>query len=254
MWSWFQFSFTVHFILVDLYLVTACLMWPYFNTPLKGHIRHIWLYLIKLISETRRGTKVNIYIFIVLLLIKKSVCFTLSIDNHICITGDKNVRAILGDSIYNMPMRRTGNRGNVDHLRNGRFEIIPLAYRMGKIFMSKLCGSWLRWSNDRGKYTTFRFREIAEDGRRYFHIISDDFPTYYVTMGMFSWYVRCTKGDPRGVIDDTWDIQILDYHYEDCYILCTRDGNYMSADCSQRIHGKRGGIDERRMFFIRQIN
>ena len=75
-------------------------------------------------------------------------------------------------------------------------------------------------------------------------------------MGVFSWYVRCKKGDPKESPDCTWDIQRLDYDYndDDCYTLCTRDGNYMSADCTQRMHGQRGGISEKRMFFIRKIN
>ena len=29
---------------INLYLATSCLMWPYFNLPLKVHIRHVWLY------------------------------------------------------------------------------------------------------------------------------------------------------------------------------------------------------------------
>lgn len=158
--------------------------------------------------------------------------------------------------INNMPVRRTGNRRNLDHLSSGRFEITPLAYRMAIIFMADICGSWLRWSNSSSRSTTFTFREITQDDRRYFHIFSADFPNWYVTMGVFSWYVRCKKGDPKESPDCTWDIQRLDYDCNDdgCYTLCTRDGNYMSADCTQRMHGQRGDINEKRIFFIRQVN
>ena len=254
MWSWFQFSFTVHFILVDLYLVTTCLMWPFCNIPWKGHIKYVWLYLIKLISETRRGTKVNIYIFIVLLLIKKSVCFTLSIDNPICITGDKNVRTILGYVIQNMLVRRPGNNRNLDHLLSGSFIIIPLAYRTSKLFVYIRCCPLLRWSNGSNRNTAFTFRRITEDGRIYFQILTADLPNRHVTMGVLSLYARCRLGEPKGCIDDTWDIQRLEYTDEDCYVLCTKDGNYLSAGIMGRMHGKRGGINEKRMFFIRNIN
>jgi hypothetical protein len=29
---------------LHLYLATTCLKWPYFNDPLEGHIRQVWLY------------------------------------------------------------------------------------------------------------------------------------------------------------------------------------------------------------------
>ena len=161
-----------------------------------------------------------------------------------------------GYVINNMPVRRTGNRRNLDHLSSGRFQIIPFAYRLAILFISDVCGSWLRWSNGSKKYTTFTFREITQDGRGYFNIYSADFPNLSVTMGMPSWYVRCTNGDPKESPDCTWDIQRFDYDYnnEDCYTMCTRDGNYMSAGCTRRMHGQRGGISEKRMFFIRRIN
>jgi len=28
----------------NLYIVTTCLIWPYFNVPLEGHTRQVWLY------------------------------------------------------------------------------------------------------------------------------------------------------------------------------------------------------------------
>ena len=143
---------------------------------------------------------------------------------------------------------------NLDDLNNGRFEIRPLAYRMGRLFKSELYGSWLRWSNDWSRHTAFTFRPITEGDKRYFHIFSADFPDCYVTMGLFSWYVRCTHGDPTGDIDGTWEIQRLEYNNGYCNTLCTKDGNYMRADGTRRIHGQRGGISEKSMFFINKLN
>ena len=66
-----------------------------------------------MISERRCGTKVDIYIFILLLLIKKSVCFTLSIDKLIHITEEEvmsdNARAQINDVINRLPVTQPGN-------------------------------------------------------------------------------------------------------------------------------------------------
>jgi hypothetical protein len=72
----------------------------------------------------------------------------------------------------------TGNRKNLDHLSSCRFEIIPLAYIMSTVFISRLYMSWVRWSYDKSKYTNFTFTEITEDGKTYFHIFSADYPDY----------------------------------------------------------------------------
>ena len=153
-----------------------------------------------------------------------------------------------------MPVMPTGNEENLDHLCHGCFKITSLAYRMSTVFMSVLSGAWLRWSNDESKFTNFTFKKTIEDGKTYFHIFSADYPDYYATMGMFSWYVRCTQGDPTGCIDGTWEIKCLEYNNDDCYVLCTKDGNYLSAGSSGRMHGKRAYINERRRFLIRRSN
>ena len=170
-----------------------------------------------------------------------------SIQNiPLCITEEENRTE--------MPVMPTGNEENLDHLCHGCFKITSLAYRMSTVFMSVLPGGWLRWSNDESKFTNFTFRKTIEDGKTYFHIFSADYQDYYATMGMFSWYVRCTQGDPTGCIDGTWEIKCLEYNNDDCYVLCTKDGNYLSAGSSGKMHGKRAYINERRMFLIRRSN
>jgi hypothetical protein len=53
-------AYCVALILISLYsafyinltciLGTTCLMWPYFNIPLEGHIRQVWLYIYHVLS------------------------------------------------------------------------------------------------------------------------------------------------------------------------------------------------------------
>lgn len=66
-----------------------------------------------MISERRRGTKVNIYISILFLLIKKSVCITLSLDKLTRITEEEvisdNARAQIYDVINRLLLMQTGN-------------------------------------------------------------------------------------------------------------------------------------------------
>lgn len=167
-------------------------------------------------------------------------------DIPICITEEENRTE--------MPVMPTGSENNLDHLCHGCFEITSLAYRTSTVFMSVFPGGWLRWSNDKSKFTKFIFRKTIEDGRTYFYIIPADYREYWVTIGQFSWYVRCTKGDPTGCINGTWEIKCLEYNNEDCYVLCAKDGNYLSAGSTGRMHGKRGDINEKRRFLIRRIN
>jgi hypothetical protein len=73
---------------------------------------------------------------------------------------------------------------------------------------------------------------------------------------MFSWLVRCKKGDPEGCNNGTWVIERLKYNGDDCYVLCTKDsnGNCLSAGYTRRLHGKRGVINKKRMWLIRKSN
>ena len=170
----------------------------------------------------------------------------------------QNVNTRQGHINNNIPVNRPGNSENLDHLCQGCFEIIPLSHRMSKVFIAHGCCSWLRWSNQENKFTTFTFREITEDGKRYFHIFSADFPDWHVTMGVFSLYARCKEGSPTACIDGTWDIQRIEHYNNDCYVLCTKDGNYLSTDKTGSnkggMEGKRSEVNENAMFFIRKKN
>ena len=147
---------------------------------------------------------------------------------------------------------RTGHSKGLHRLRRGHFKITPLAYRMATLFISELGGAWLRWSEGYNKYTNFTFRKTIVDDKTYFHIFSADYQDYYVKMGLFSWWVGCEKGDPEGCNDATWEIKCFEYNNNHCYVLCTKDSNdnYLSAGSTYRMHGRRGDINERRMFFI----
>ena len=153
------------------------------------------------------------------------------------------------NEIWEIP---TGHSKGLDRLRIGPFKITPLAYRMATLFVSGLGGAWVRWSEGFNKYTNFTFRETIVDGKTYFHIFSADCSDYFVKMGMFSWYARCEKGDPEGCNDATLEIKCGEYNNGYCYVLCTKDSNdnYLSANSTGKMHGRRGDINERRLSFI----
>ena len=144
---------------------------------------------------------------------------------------------------------------SLDHLCNGQFTFTPLESRKAKVFMS-MFGSCLRWAYSNNKWTNFKFEKTTEAGKTYFHIFPADYPNYYVKMGLFSWLVRCKKGDPEGCNNGTWVIERLIYNGDECYVLCTKDsnGNCLSAGYTKRLHGKRGVINKRRMWLIRKSN
>ena len=143
----------------------------------------------------------------------------------------------------------------LDHLCSGQFTIAPLDYKRSTVYISRFC-SCLRWAYSNNKCTNFTFEKTIEAGKTYFHIFSADNPDYYVTMGMFSWWVRCKKGNPKGCNDGTWIIKKIIHNRVECYVLCTKDsnGNCMSYDLTKRIYGKRGVINTKRMLLIHESN
>ena len=198
--------------------------------------------------------------FILLLLIKKSVCFTLSIDELITnkMEDIRYVHAPIND-INEIPVMKTRNRvhgeSSLDHLCSGHFKITPLAYRRSTVYMCPY-GSGMRLAYSKKKFTNFIFRKKIDAFKTYFHIFPVDYPDYYVKMGMYSVWVTCEKGDPEGCNDGTWEIKCLKYNKDDCYVLCTKDsnGNYLSAGSMQKLHGKRGDMNKRIMFLIQKSN
>lgn len=144
---------------------------------------------------------------------------------------------------------------SLDHLCSGQFTITPLEHRSATVYMS-MFGSCLRWAYSNNKWTNFKFEKTTEAGKTYFHIFPADYPNYYVKMGMFSWLVRCKKGDPEGCNNGTWVIERLKYNVDECYVLCTKDsnGNCLSAGYTKQLYGKRGVINKKRMWLIRKSN
>lgn len=132
---------------------------------------------------------------------------------------------------------------DTSHLCDGgaKFKIKPASYPTSTVFMSLLNGGWIRFSETEQKYTEFKFTRVANPsgGTQFYYIKSVDNPKYYLTMGLWRYWVRAKFSDEQPIDDDSlWDIRCLKEGNESLYLFVPKNSKaFACVDCTRRLKG-----------------